>query len=39
LVRISDGAARQVGDAPDTLTLSERWELRKLRKAANEPAN
>ena len=36
LVRISDGAARRVGEAPDTLTISERWELRKLKKAAHE---
>ena len=36
LVRISDGAARQVGEAPDMLTISERWELRRLRKAADE---
>ena len=36
LVRISDGAARRVGEAPDTLTIAERWELRKLKKAASE---
>ena len=36
LVRISDGAARRVGEAPDTLTIAERWELRKLKKATSE---
>ena len=38
LVRISDSAARQLGEVPDTLTIGERFEARRARRRAKVAA-